>query len=186
MERRPFAGRVADELHAPVGGRDEGDPDLEVDRSREDETEVVVGVLADQVDATRRPDHPDPSGVGGRRRLALGEAESESLGRELRRVRDRAVCGRDHRAGAPEGITENPGCSSRTVTGTAWRWRALSSGNVSSMKSSVDVSTEARIFISRADRCGGYSSTARCQSMDPRGASWTTIMYGSSNPKSPL
>ena len=41
--------------------RPPGEPDLEVDRNRQDEAEVVVGVLTDQVHPARRPDDVDPS-----------------------------------------------------------------------------------------------------------------------------
>ena len=164
IEGGALAGGLADELDPPVPGRHEGDPDLEVDRGRQDEAEVVVGVLADEVDPAGCPDDADRPGVDGGRRLERGQARPQAIRRQLRGAgrgavrrhrrggRRRRRGRRRHRRTSPAGTTRKPGCSSRGVTGTACSRAALTSGSVSLMKSKVAVSTEARILVSRSER----------------------------------
>ena len=102
--RSPVSRRVSSTRRSSVG--QVGDPDLEVDRGREHEAEVVVGVLADEVDPPRGPDDADlgPSCRRGRidRHQGIGEpgrVEDGGLGHSCRvpsATSDRIVASRQH------------------------------------------------------------------------------------------
>ena len=88
VELGPLAGRGQGEPDPSVRSRSAGDPDLEVDRNREHEPEVVIGVLADEIDPPRCPDDLDR----WRARWRVRERRHES-GRERRGIafaRDRS------------------------------------------------------------------------------------------------
>ena len=55
IEAARFAGRSQRDLHPSVVGRLKGNRNRSVDRDRQDEALVVVGVLADQIYAARGP-----------------------------------------------------------------------------------------------------------------------------------
>ncbi len=167
VERRALVGGVAHQLDPAVVGGDERDPDLEVDRRRQDEAQVVVGVLADQVDPARRAGDADLPRIQRGGRLQLDEPIAEPPRVELRGVGDGRVgpspgirsrasaTGGAHARTSSVGTTTNPGCSSRAATGTARSRAAFSSGSVSLMNRRVAVSTEARTFVRRSERWGG-------------------------------
>ena len=88
----------AGQLDAAVVGRQVGDADLEVDRRRQDVAQVVVGVLADEVDAAGRPDHPDLAAARVRGGLGGDEGRDEGIGLELcRRQHEGSVAPWHHR-----------------------------------------------------------------------------------------
>ncbi len=84
VETVALAAIEPDELDPSIGHRQVGDPDLEVDRRRQHEPLVVVGVLADQVDPSGRPDDADVGPTTGRLRFALDQRVAQRLGLERR------------------------------------------------------------------------------------------------------
>ncbi len=77
VEAEPFPVVEARQLDPPIIARNVGEPDLAIDRSRQDETLVVVGVLADEVDSTRRAHDANVVVVCRGRRFERGEGLDE-------------------------------------------------------------------------------------------------------------
>ena len=123
--------------HPAVRGRDEREADLEADRGRQHEPEVVVGVLADQVDPTGGPDHLDRGGVGGHARFVATQPLGECLDLERAEAHDTA-----------SSSAGSCGARSRSVA-------AVSSGSVSLMKAPAPASEPARYLSLVAVRFGG-------------------------------
>ena len=122
---------------ASIARRDEREADLEPDRGRQYEPEVVVGVLADQVDAARRTDHADRGRIARHARLVA----AQPLGKRLDLERVEAHGDGPSSAGSC-------GCRSRNVA-------AVSSGRVSLMKAPAPASEPARYLSLVAVRFGG-------------------------------
>ena len=137
----------------------ERDRDPEVDRDREHEALVVVGVLADQVHAPGRVDHPDvarPGGGGlGDPRQALGEGprvagEARGLGIGGERRHARSLPSRPRR---PEARGRRPGSA-----GSPGRRPApSSSGDIDASGSTADHVARHR----EAHRAASSASAAR-------------------------
>ena len=110
----------ARQLDPAVVGRQVGDADLEVDRRGQDEAVVVVGVLADEVDPTGRPDDPDLAAPPARGRFDGDECLDQLFGLEGLVVTPGAV-GRDTQLGATgrSSRRSQPGLNSRI---RCWRW----------------------------------------------------------------
>ena len=123
VERRALVRGVAHQLDPPVGGRHEGDPDLEVDRRRQDEAQVVVGVLADQVDPAGRAGDADLPRIQRGGRLQLDEPIAEPPRVELRGVGDGRVRGSGHGRPRPAALTPGPPRWARPRTRDARRGR---------------------------------------------------------------
>jgi hypothetical protein len=118
------------ELYPPIVGRHVPDPGLEVDRGREDEAIVVVGVLANQV-------HP-----------AWGPHEAHARGVDL------AEGGREAPA-QRGGVHAAQRAMSATLGRVLRRRSAVSSGSVSLMKAPAPASEPARYFSFVSVRFGG-------------------------------
>ena len=123
--------------HVSIGRRDEREADLEADRGRQHEPEVVVGVLADQVDPARRPDHLDRGRVAGHARFVAAQPLGERLDLE-----------RAEAHGTASSSAGSCGGRSRSVA-------AVSSGSVSLMKAPAPASEPARYLSLVAVRFGG-------------------------------
>ena len=72
------------QLDPTVVRHDEGDADLAIDRRRQDEPGVDVGVLADQVDPTGGAHDPHGLGICRGRRLTRRKRRDQLIGLERR------------------------------------------------------------------------------------------------------
>ena len=78
LERAQFAGVEPRQLDALVVTGNVGNANLAIDRDRQDEPIVDIGVLADEVDPSGRPDHPDRPRVRGGCRNHGGEGGGDA------------------------------------------------------------------------------------------------------------
>ena len=123
--------------HPAVGRRDEREADLEADRGRQHEPEVVVGVLADQVDPAGRAHDANRGRILGHARFVAAQPLGERLDLE-----------RADAHGTASSFAGSCGGRSRSVA-------AVSSGSVSLMKAPAPASEPARYLSLVAVRFGG-------------------------------
>ena len=121
----------------PIARRDEREADLEADGCRQHEPEVVVGVLADQVDPPGGADDLDRGRIRGHARFVAAQPLGERLDLE-----------RPEAHGTATSSAGSWGGRSRSVA-------AVSSGSVSLMKAPAPASEPARYLSLVAVRFGG-------------------------------